>query len=478
MTEDKRLHRKGRKKSRKVLVIFASEMIILLLLFASYRIYIYLQQEPDIPVLGNMPGLQNDIPDTGEDRDDSLSPAELAAKEEQERLQKEQAERQTLIDQADRLALGYDYDGAIELIKSYKGSEGDYTVYTSFTDAISRLEKEKEALLLYGGVYNSITEVNQVFFHALVADPSKAFDGDYDSKGYNMYMTTISEFEKMIQKMYDQGYVLINMSDLVKKETLEDGTTRYVQNEIYLREGKKPFIISEDDVAYYEYMNDDGFASRIIVGEDGNPTCEMILEDGTTVTGAFDIVPILDEFVRQHPDFSYKGAKGLIVLTGYEGILGYRTNDPSSPTYEADKETAKKVVEALKADGWEFGCHSWGHKDMQKESLELLERDTRRWLEEVEPLSGPTDIYVFPFGYDIETTTGTYKSAKYKFLKESGFNFFVGVYKEPWMQIKKDYVRTTRRPLDGQAMLEFPERLTDLFDPADIIDPLRPAKNW
>ena len=36
-----------------------------------------------------------------------------------------------------------------------------------------------------------------------------------------------------------------------------------------LPEGKKPFVMSQDDVCYYEYMDGDGFASRMIIGEDG-----------------------------------------------------------------------------------------------------------------------------------------------------------------------------------------------------------------
>jgi len=291
-------------------------------------------------------------------------------------------------------------------------------------------------------------------------------------------MTTTLEFEKIIQKMYDDGYVLVRMSDIAKKKTLEDGTTKYIEGEIYLRKGKKPFVLSEDDVSYYEYMNDDGFASRIVIGKDGKPTCEMIIEDGTTITGSFDIVPILDNFVEQHPDFSYQGAKGLLALTGYEGILGYRTNDTDSPTYKEDREAVTKVAEVLKDEGWEFGSHSWGHKNMQIESIDLLKRDTKRWFKEVESLIGPTDIYVFPFGVDIETTLGTYSSDKYEFLKESGFNIFLGVYKEPWMHIKKDYVRMTRRPIDGQAMMEFQDRITDLFQVEDVLDTERPARNW
>ncbi len=464
--------KRTKKKSKRIFVIISIEIITLLLLFGAYRLYLNLEEDKKDKSKAEV------LQPEEKAKEDKLSAEEQEAKAEQERLKKELEDRQELITKADRLALSYDYEGAIQLIQGYKGVEGDYQVYAELSAAVDRLEAEKAALLLYGGSYDSITQINHIFFHTLIADNSKAFDGDYMAKGYNMYMTTISEFNKIIQKMYDDGYVLVRMSDIVKKETLEDGSTKYVQNEIYLREGKKPFVLSQDDVNYYEYMKTDGFATRIVIGEDGKLTCEMKLDDGSTVTGAYDIIPILNAFIEEHPDFSYKGAKGVLALTGYEGVLGYRTNDPESPTYEADKEAATKVAQALKADGWEFASHSWGHKNMLEKSFEFIKTDTNRWLEEVAPIIGPTDILIFPFGIDIETTVGNYKSDKYEFLKECGFNYYVGVFKEPWMQIKNEYVRMTRRPLDGQAMLEFPERLVDLFDPKDIIDPERPAKDW
>ena len=37
-------------------------------------------------------------------------------------------------------------------------------------------------------------------------------------------------------------------------------------------------------------------------------------------------MPIVDDFVREHPDFSYRGDKGTIALTGYNGVLGYRSS--------------------------------------------------------------------------------------------------------------------------------------------------------
>lgn len=478
---DKGQRRRKKKSPKRLGVILLFEILLLVFLVGSY--YIISKNNKDNDNTGKVNENIQDNKDSREEdnngrTDEKLSPKELEALEEQERIQKEVAEREALIEQAKKLTLSYDYDGAIELIKSYKGKEGDYQVYPALVFAINELETEKSKLVLYGGSYTSVTQINHIFFHSLIADNSKAFDDDYDSVGYNMYMTTISEFKKMMEKMYEDGYVLVSIHDIAKQVTDENGKTKFVEGEIYLPPGKKPFVLSQDDVNYYEYMNGDGFASRIVIGEDGKPTCEMILDDGSVIQGPFDIVPILDAFVEEHPDFSYKGAKGILALTGYEGVLGYRTNDPTSPTYEQDKETAKEVVRVLKENGWEFASHSWGHKNMLEKSFEFVKKDTLRWLEEVAPIIGPTDIFIFPFGIDIETTMGHYSSDKYKFLKEVGFNYFCGVYSKPWMHIKDDYVRMTRRPLDGQALLQFPERLEDLFNVGEIIDPERPPRNW
>lgn len=481
--QDKSKVKKSKNKRKLFLVIF-SEIVILISLAVGYHLYVRYQQR-DIMVDKKITD-QNKDQQSSKDSDDKqtekkkkkLTEAELKEKQEQERLQKEQLERDELIKQADHLVLGYYYEEAIDLIKSYQGSEGDYKVYPVLVSTIARYEAMIKDLVPFGGVYTSTSQINHIFFHSLIVDSAKAFDKDYDAVGYNMYMTTVLEFNNMMQKMYEDNYVLVSVYDITEEVTLEDGTKRYKEKEILLPKGKKPFVLSQDDVNYYEYMDRDGFASRIIVGEDGKPTCEMILEDGSVVTGDFDMVPIIDTFVEEHPDFSYRGAKGILAITGYEGTLGYRTNNPNSPTYEQDKETVKKVAEALRANGWEFASHSWGHKNMQTNSYQALKQDMNRWFDEVGSLIGPTELLIFPFGIDIETTMGPYKSDKYKYLSDKGFRYYMGVYKDPWMQINKDYVRMTRRPLDGQAMLQFPERLADLFNVDEIIDPARPERNW
>lgn len=383
-----------------------------------------------------------------------------------------------IIEESKSLEHTYYYDEALAKLQDYEADykenhEATYGPNEKLTEAISLLETKISGLKPFGS-YERVENVHHVFFHSLIADTSKAFDGDEEANGYNYYMTTVSEFIEMMNQMYADGYVLVSIHDLVKPVIKEDGSLVMEVGNLRLPPDKKPFVLSQDDVNYYDYMQGDGFANKIVIDENGRPSTEMTLDDGTKSVGDYDIVPIIETFVKEHPDFSYKGARGILALTGYEGALGYRTNDPSSLTYEEDKETVKEVAKTLREWGWEFASHSWGHRDMKKYTYDFLVTDTNRWLSEVGALIGPTDIYIFPYGIDIEDT-GTYDESKYQYLRDNGFLYYCGVFKEPWMQVDPNYIRMTRRPLDGQAMLQFPERLRDLFDLEKVIDPARPA---
>ena len=75
-----------------------------------------------------------------------------------------------------------------------------------------------------------------------------------------------------------------------------------------------------------------------------------------------DAITILDKFVEEHPDFSPFGAKGSLSLTGYCGILGYRTQtekENQSAAHEEnrqkEREAVKPIIEELKRTGWTFG---------------------------------------------------------------------------------------------------------------------------
>lgn len=379
-------------------------------------------------------------------------------------------ERKHLLEKAEYLALGYDYDSAIQTITSY---EDDYQQYEELMGAVATYEELKSGLSLYGS-YDSVDEISHVFFHSLIADTSKAFDGDFMSNGYNYWMTTVDEFNRMMEQMYEEGYVLVSIHDVAREEVQKDGSVKMVPGEILLPEGKKPFVLSQDDVNFYEYMQSDGFARRLVIDENGYPACEIQLDGETVVARDYDVVPLLEKFIEEHPDFSYHGARGIIGVTGYEGVMGYRTNETQSDTYEADVKQATEVANRLKELGWEFASHSYGHGHMGKESAAYVKRDSERWNQTVAPIVGQTDIYLFPYGEDIQEGIARYSGEKYETLSGLGFKYFCGVYAYPWIQVSDQYVRMTRRNLDGYTMHFYPNRLDDLIDVAATLDSARP----
>ena len=134
-----------------------------------------------------------------------------------------------------------------------------------------------------------------------------------------------------------------------------------LKKSLKLPKGKKPLILSIDDMNYYEYMRENGYADRLVLDKYNHVVSQTKGKDGKfTQSESNDIVPILNRFVKEHPDFSLNGQKGVVGLTGYNGVLGYRTNELDSKDYSKRKEQAIKVANAMKRDGWTFASHSWG----------------------------------------------------------------------------------------------------------------------
>lgn len=384
---------------------------------------------------------------------------------------------EALLSRARALATGYDYDGAVELLKA----DGEFSTDPQVLEAIAGYEAIKEGL-----VRANVGKITHVFFHSLVVDNQKAFDGDEDEKGYNQVMTTVGEFKKILQAMYDKGFVLVRLHDLAYETTDENGKTVMKAGDIMLPEGKTPFVMSQDDLCYYKYMAGDGFATRMVVGEDGKPACEMKMDDGTVSVGAYDLVPILEEFIQEHPDFSYKGARAVLAFTGYQGILGYRTaaSYADSPTYEQDRQEAARVAQCLKDNGWELASHSWGHLDLGTIEMDRFKADVDKWEREVDSLIGPTDIILYPFGADIgDWHPYTTENERYNYLHAAGFRYFCNVdSNQYWVQIGDDFLRQGRRNLDGYRMWKditaddpSHRKLDDLFRAEDVFDKDRPT---
>ena len=394
-----------------------------------------------------------------------------------------------LLRQADFLAAGYDYDRAIAMLSSSSKASS-----AEIQERISQYQAESEKLVKWHDMQN----ITHVFFHTLVVDNARCFDGDYTAAGYNQYMTTIPEFLKMMESMYERGYVLVSPYDVAYEYVDEDGKTRMKYGEIWLPEGKTPFVMSQDDVNYYGYMlgdvdpsyerpavphpDGDGFAHKIIIGEDGYPTCEYMDANGNILVGSYDLVPVLEDFIQEHPDFSYRGARAILGMTGYEGVFGYRTkpayeDDLGTEVYKKECEDAKAVAQCLRDHGWILASHSYGHPAYGNVSAERVASDSEKWENTVQPIIGNCDIILYPNGSDIAGIGKyTFDNPKFKTLYEDGYRYFYNVDSNiAWQQLGEDYFRGGRRNLDGYRMWYTPKKVADLFDVSEVFDPDRPT---
>lgn len=400
---------------------------------------------------------------------------------EKDRLQQE---ADKILKEATLLAAGYDYQGALDKIDSF---EGDIANYKDLRDKKAEYAAAKDQ----AKAWTDPASIPNLSFHVLIADPSRAFVDEEFGKAYNMNFVTIDEFSKILDQLYTNGFVLVDLDSFIEETKSDDGKVTYSSKPIYLPEGKKPIMITETLVNYFDYMidgDDDGvpdakgggFASRLIVDSNGEITCEMVDASGNTVTGDYDLVPILNKFIDAHPDFSYHGSKAILAVTGDEGVFGYRTmpsviKDKGQSYYNSQVEGAKKVAQALRDDGYTIACYTYDNIDYNKTSATGIDADLKLWKDEVVPVLGQIDVMVYARGSDITTGGGYSGNTKYNVMKDEGFRYFLGAANVPWAEVTKDYVRQSRLMVTGSQMANTSSIYANYFDSKSILNEQRNA---
>ena len=386
-----------------------------------------------------------------------------------------------ILARADRLAMSYDYDGAVAVLAQY-GS--DWLEQPELSQAKTRYQTAQSTLEKVADT----RDVTFLSFRSLIADTKRAFDGDEDAESYNQYHVTISEFNAILESLYAGGYVLVRPHDLFTTKVDDDGKQTYEQGEIYLPAGKKLLVIVQDDVNYYASMVDsdgdgladaggDGFAYRLAVDADGNLTCDYIGDDGKESQGDYDLVPILESFVEEHPDFSYRGAKGVVTVTGSEGVFGYHTHPDwkaklGESSYAREVEMAQNVAACLKANGWEIACHTYAHISYGDSDAAAISADVSKWETEVQTIVGDTDLLFYP----IKGGLYEYSGSGYEAMQEAGYRFYCTTATEANdLRLLDGYIRISRRLVGGYWLVNEPETLKDLFDAKKLVDEVRPT---
>ncbi len=334
----------------------------------------------------------------------------------------------------------------------YFFAKGNFLVDTSPAgeDVVVSLPTPEPVREEYTGI------VRHIFFHSLIIYPEKALSDSNSAEGYKDNMITAAQFKRIIQQLYDNNFILIDARRMYSVDS--EGSMH--ANKLYLPRGKKPLIISIDDLSYYSYMKQGGFARKLVVEDDVVKTEVLTPEGAIITTDDGDVVPIVDAFVEKHPDFSLDGAKGIIALTGLEGVLGYRTNWRAERG-DIERQKARVVVEALKKSGWAFASHSFSHNQFFRDGTatsDFLANDISLWAKQVEPVVGTTSIFIGPFGQIFSDG-----DPRRQQLLDAGFTILYGVGMDNYTEIFSNYAIMNRTNIDGYRLRNNPKKLLEVF---------------
>ena len=388
------------------------------------------------------------------------------------------AELNAIMNEAQQLAARYDYDAAIARINEFSGNIG---AYPQLQDAKVEYEYCKSTMVPWED-HNAIINLS---FQTLIVDSQRAYaDSEYGTSLRKNFITT-DEFQRILEQLYANDYILVSPKDFVDTEN----SAGYKYKELLLPEGKKPIVLTQTNVNYNLYLVDSdgdlmadqggkGIASRLVM-DGGKVTCERVDATGDVSTGAYDLVPILDAFVEEHPDFSYHGAKAVLALTGYNGLFGYRTHAEGrarfgEETYQENVDTVRNIAEALKKSGYDLACYTYENAPYGRYSLSEIQADINKWNEEVVPILGNMDIMVFAQTSDINSGI-LYSGEKYDYLKSLGFNYFLGFCTEgdSFTFIAEDYVRQGRILVTGENLINNEKWFNGIVNPAEVLDESR-----
>lgn len=392
------------------------------------------------------------------------------------------AEVQERIAQAAVMAADYDYAGALEVLE---GFSGEMAAFPELTQAHAEYAELLENMVGWTG-----SQVMNLSFHLLIADAQRAFNDSELGSSYLKNFITTTEFTAILQQLYDNGYILVSLSDLYSLEfDPTSGRDVYVAKTLLLPEGKTPIMLTETNSNYYTYMVDsnsdgkpdasaDGFAYNLCYGEDGFYN-EIVLADGTFTAGAYDLVPLLEAFIAENPGFSYRGARAIIAISGYDGILGHRVNSYrlNADQKQAAKDAAIKVVNALRETGYEIACYTYENVNFSIYNASQIQTDLQKWADVVASVIGETDIMVYAREVDIGGTEEYTGNSKFNVMYNLGYRFFLGNSAASWDQVSDLYVRHNRLMVTGSYLQKHPEWYTGLFDPEAVLDEYRATFN-
>ncbi len=323
--------------------------------------------------------------------------------------------------------------------------------------------------------------VEHISVRPLISDRNFRFGKDEYALTAEDLMLTADEFLKILEGLYDNSYILIDINSLVGN----DG--RYIP--VMIPAGRKPLILSVEGLNYYASRRLSGNSTGLTVDEKGNVVSEYKGPSGETIIDRNgEVIGILEQFIEKYPDFSFDGAKGNISLTGFECIFGFVINRDqaedraenyiryglgnfsiSDSLISESVNSAIKVIDALKNNGWTFSTSTYGNISVGEVTLDALTEDNKKWKDQIGALVGKTRVMLFPNGSVVSS-----KDPRGQYLISQGYIIQCGIGPSAYFNQGEKHLFMDRIALNGTALRKYD--LSRFFDTAEVYDKARIRK--
>ena len=329
--------------------------------------------------------------------------------------------------------------------------------------------------------------IEYIAIRPLIADTAQAFDGDSFAQAAADAMLTTLEFQRSLLQLYERGYILVDLPVLFDFSE-KDGKVVVSRRALKLPKGKKPLVLGVEGLNYYAARHRTGNSISLSLDALGHVVSTYPSAGGMKTDANGEAIGILEQFLAQHADFSFNGARGTLSLTGYECVFGAVTDQDQlddrneallavgeAPTtltdamIETNRQEVLAVIQSLSSHGWSFASSTYGGIDAASASKARITEDTGKWTQQVEPLTGPTNILVYPNGSWLRND-----DARTAILKGAGFRIFCGIGANAYLNIGKDSVFIDRVLLNGYSLQH--TNLSRFLDAAVVLDSARPAE--
>ncbi len=302
------------------------------------------------------------------------------------------------------------------------------------------------------------THIDILSFNTLMAFPEKALSQNNKlNNTFDREKITTFEFEKILQSLYENNYILVSIFDILNVQNNEVKI-----DSKNLPKNKKPIILSFENVTYKSNYQNHGEIDKIIIDRNNKIatyTTKKSIQDRIQYDNEFLV--ILENFICYHPDFSFNNAKGILFFSGEDGLLGYNTNQKNaSSRYEIERVT--EIVETLRKNGWVFGCNNYKYSSDTQKSLLEFKKELSLWQKEILPIIKNTPLYSFPKG-ELDTS---------KMEELANNNFNICLYNDFTNKINNldNQVLISKIPINGESLRNNQSELLRFFDCKFIYD--------